>query len=391
MSKQDTFKSKLKEWLRSSIPGYNLNLIKKDIRYAGKGLEINPSVIIQYPELCFLGNLVNIGASTVISNLGGVVIADRTTIGEQVLLGRTDSSFSDLPIIIGRDCVIENGVQLQPGTIIEDGTVVTQTGMTHSKTTPTQTMNRRFFVVSTGAAGSQSIAQTLSQHKEIHCEHEPNSLLIGLSSAYEYGTVDRCFVKQVLEALYCKIEPSHTLLLGESDQKLGNLIPIIAELLPEARFIWIKRHAHRFVESATFKKHWYNEPEKIPFLLGQLWAKYRLDGSQNGVFAAEVWRQMEPLEKNAWFWQYWNTMIEAHLTQLPAERWLSVELETLSDALADIALFLEVPPTSFELIKTNVGPKNSEGVRYLKENLHKINLYCSEGLSKWYGSPFDEK
>jgi len=386
---QHTIKSKLKSWLRRQWPEYNRRLIEKDLRLAGKGLSLGSNVVIDYPELCLFGSNVTIGKACQINNLGGVVIADETTIGDGVILGGSKSGYSDLPIVIGRNCKIEAGVHLPPGRIIQDNTIVSREGMSKVKNPearPNTSGNRRFFIVSTGAAGSRAIAKTLSQHPDIQCQHELNTLLISLSSAYEYGKITRDLVKRVLKTIYCNPESPGQLLLGESDQKLGNLIPILAELLPDARFIWIRRHALSFVESTAVKKKWYSEPpvREIPFVLGQLWATHRLNGHQAGAFTAQAWQGMTPIEKNAWYWQYWNTKIERHLQKIPADQWMTVELESLNDSINEVVDFLGVKAFSFQVLQDNIGVEDKAGSEDFLQHQQKIRELCSEGLKKWY-------
>lgn len=380
-------KSRLKKRLRSWLPAYNRLLLQKDLRYVGKQLSIGAGDQIKYPELCIIGNQVKIDKSCLLEHLGGIVIADGSTIEEGVILGSSNTSFDDLPIVIGRNCIIRKGVQLKPGTIVQDGTTVSRDGSKNENTVhPVPEQPRRFFVVSTGAAGSRSIAKTLSQHPEIECTHEPNSLLIGLSTAYAYGKVDREFVKEVLSAIYCKIARFENKVLGESDQKLGNLIPILAELLPDARFIWIRRHVYSFVESATFKKGWYSNKsiDNIPFVLGKLWAHHRLEGNRCKALDDTKWKSMEPLEKNAWYWHYWNSKIEEDLGKLPSDQQMAVSLETLSSSLENVLSFLQVAPFPIALTKINVGTIRIEGAGNVEENRKKINTICELGISKWY-------
>lgn len=382
-----TVKARLKKQLRSWLPAYNRHLLQKDLRYTGIQLTIGAHVQVRYPELCIIGNQVRIGKSCRLEHLGGIVIADGSKLEEGVVLGSSKTTYDDLPIVIGRNCLIEKGVQLKPGTIIKDGTTVSKDGSLQNRTVhalPKQP--RRFFVVSTGAAGSRSIAKTLSQHPDIECKHEPNSLLIGLSTAYAYGKVSRDVVRAVLSAIYCKIERHENTVLGESDQKLGNLIPVLAELLPAARFVWIRRHAYSFTESTTFKKEWYsNKPiEKIPFVLGKLWAHHRLNGNLCKAVDDKQWEAMEPLEKNAWYWQHWNSTIEQDLSKLPLDQQLAVTLETLASSLENTLLFLNVPPFPIALSKVNVGTINRAGVNDVEENQQKVNTWCHIGLAKWY-------
>ena len=114
-----------------------------------------------------------------------------------------------------------------------------------------------YLIVSTGRAGSTTIAKTLSLHPEISCRHEPNTLLLQLANDYIHGLKTKEETKAALCCIYAQCSIFPTPIYGESDQKLSLIINLLAEILPESKFIWLIRNAKDFVHSAAINRHWY--------------------------------------------------------------------------------------------------------------------------------------
>lgn len=393
---KNRLKSLFKQGLTDHLPQYNKSIIKRDVRYLGANLQIGKFVRIQHPELCILGENVSIGERTSLKNLGGIVVADGCKIGANVTFGGDLTTMESLPIVLGQQCVIEDNATLSPGTILEDGTILSKDG-----TTKVKDLERPkdydgeglFFVVSTGGAGSKSVAKILAEHPDISCRHEPNTLLISLSTNYAHGKIDRTFLKNTLAAIYCKSSIFKGKVVGESDQKLGNLIPILTELLPESKFIWIKRNAYDFVQSAAYNKHWYSENRteqvEMPFLLQMMWVENRLNGARCNAVETSMWENMNIIEKNAWYWDYWNGLIENSLAIIPQGQTTKLKLESLEDSLQKLPEFLQVSNHELSVRHENKSPNQTTNKKLSEEDRKLITKICASKMKKWYPDLLD--
>ena len=110
-----------------------------------------------------------------------------------------------------------------------------------------------FFVVSTGRSGSTSLARSLDRIDACHAVHEPAPELILEASGYRGGSVSREKLQSVLR------ETRHSMVEGrdycESNQNLALIIPVLRELYPQARFVWLIRNGLDVVASAH-QKQW---------------------------------------------------------------------------------------------------------------------------------------
>ncbi|GAK55291.1 hypothetical protein U27_02123 [Candidatus Vecturithrix granuli] len=206
--------------------------------------------------------------------------------------------------------------------------------------------NIRLFIISTGRSGSQSIAQMLNQHPEILCKHESYPELIRISTEFAHRIKSWETIKHELLQLF-EISPINKVsIVGESDQKLGNLIPILNEIFPDCKFIWLLRKGTDVVAS-TFARGWFSEYEQhICDLqtqdIGYQWILHRLKGNLCGAMSATEWDCLSDFEKNCWYWTYWNTVIYDNLHLIDQNRWKLVKLEQIESSIDDILEFLHV-------------------------------------------------
>lgn len=199
-----------------------------------------------------------------------------------------------------------------------------------------------FFVVTTGRSGSQTIARVLSQSPDCICLHEPEPVLVQEATLYEYGLLADPWLKAIL--LSTRPRMIHDKVYGESNQKLASLIPLLAQIFPEAQFIWLVRDGRDVVASTYYARGWYQPTAELDLDRGlaskhrlREWIWYRLRADLVGEMSTTEWEAVSRFDKNCWFWTHTNTMIQRHLAALPPKRWLRVRLETLSAQMPDIA------------------------------------------------------
>lgn len=245
-----------------------------------------------------------------------------------------------------------------------------------------------FFVVTTGRSGSQTIAETLSQHPAIECAHEPHPELISLSTEYAHGEKSSDAVRAELREIYSRRVYPRNRWVGESDQKCWNLIPFLAELIPESRFIWLIRDG-RDVVASTYSQNWFPTRERPgspdSANLYDRWLYYRLNGAKCGAMSFEEWHAMSEFGKNCWHWIHINRGIERQLAALPQDRVRQVKLEELGEALPGLVNWLGLKAVT---INTGVHNKATYKVRrweaWNDEERQAFRKWCGAGMDEWY-------
>lgn len=414
----------------------------------GVGVRINGEIKVTDPRSVAIGNNVHIGSNAYFSSAGGLVIADNVHISRNVTIYTVNHNYAGealpydqlelpKPVIIGKNVWIGMNVSIVPGVrigagaIVGMGTVVTHNvpplaivGSPRHRILKSRSLkdyqdleqkkkygarsgrllsreelrgfSRRFddpqtklfFVVTTGRSGSKTIAHVLSQHPQIYCAHEPRPQLIRLSTDLAHGKLTYDQVKEELQDIYFN-SVSAVEVYGECDQKLFNLIPLLNELFPSSKFIWLLRDGRDVVASAV-NRSWFSEkdvengsPTGIEYR--ERWNYYRLNGGKSGFFDTDEWEQLSPFERNCWYWYYVNDHIERSLAALPQNRWICVALENLMSELDRIFAFLGV-----ERIEVNVPHRNKAQTRprYYNEwtsaEMETFARWCGNMMNKMY-------
>ncbi|RJE70872.1 DapH/DapD/GlmU-related protein [Reichenbachiella sp. MSK19-1] len=250
-----------------------------------------------------------------------------------------------------------------------------------------------FFIVGTGRSGSEAIAKTLNEHPDITCAHEPKGELIKLSTDYAHKLISKDEVKSRIIALYKSSSNIYTKIYGESDQKISNLVEIYAEIFPKAKFIWSIRESKKFIMSA-YGRGWFDDREfEYPFReklsVPSLFALpiYRENRINGGIcdprIDIEIWKKMSPFERNCWYWEYWNSLIEQQLETISNES-ISIKLESFNTNVLDILTFLDANDIRLKPKTTNIAAYPIQQNLTLEEEAHH-NKWCLKKMNKWYG------
>jgi len=418
----------------------------------GEGISFGGRVRITAPRYTCLGNNLHLGAGCHFSTEGGLTVGDNTHIADSVVIETSLPLFEGrrLPfeerrekkrVRVGRNVFIGHGAMIKPGVSVGDGAIVHSGTVVRTDVAPMSVVDpasgvsggsrsreiyekldgarqyadragrslhrdgtaplpphgpeasgRLFFVVSSGRSGSMTLAELLDQHSQIHCRHEPRPQLIRLSTEFAHGAVSAEELNAELTAIFCESgvfrEGS---LYGESDQKYWNLVPFVAELLPEARFAWLIRDGRRAVPSGC-ARGWFRDDEALfrleedhsaaalPLLHDH--CVFRLDGARCGAVSEEEWRSMGQWEKNCWYWGHVNTAIGRSMKDLPGPRWKIIRLESIEECRDGLLSWLGVKPEQLRVDACNKGPQNIPF-----ENRPEEEKRCFE---KWCGPAMDE-
>ena len=215
---------------------------------------------------------------------------------------------------------------------------------------PGQVMSDAVFVLSTGRAGTKTLAALGSLDAQLYARHEPQPLLFALSksayanlhvnknldifkSAYWTARIDLFYAALQNKKRYFETSPQSTF--------LG---PVIADLLPKSKFIHLTRHPLAVIRSGMRRK-WYS---------GNLLDSTRIEPLADSPFYG-VWQSWSPFEKNIWLWRETNQWIQQFLSDLPPHRHQLIQAEKIFDnyptTMSSLFDFLGVPTPADHKIK----------------------------------------
>jgi sulfotransferase family protein len=195
------------------------------------------------------------------------------------------------------------------------------------------------FVLSTGRAGTQTLASLLGLARSCLAYHEPAPTLWRLAQmAYESGG-DSSMAEILDEGFLAgrKVLLNHSLACSKGYVETGPHLTFLARqvraILPEATFIHLVRDPRAVVRSAM-RRDWYS---------GHPYDCWRIRPRPDTPMA-ERWEASSPFQKNLWLWKETNDGILDFTTTLPAGRLIRVRAEDVFKAHEDTlnALFLHL-------------------------------------------------
>ena len=427
----------------------NIAGLLSTLQSCGRGVTINGEIYISSRQAVSIGNNVHIGDNAFFKTEGGLTIGDNTHISRNVTIYTTNHNYDGQalpydgdvvfrPVSIGKNVWIGMNVSIVPGVRIGDGAIV-GLGSVVVKDVPPYTIvggvpakkiaernlqnyrkldenksfggvdgkllndqeksdflphadtkcHEMFFILTTGRSGSTSIAKALNQHQDITCHHEPRQQLIRLSTEYAHGEKSREMVMAELHDIFIKSATFAPGFYGESDQKYFNLVPLLHELMPHAKFIWLVRDGRNVVASA-FARGWFSNNEysqdEDDYLL-KIWKKYRLDGAKCGFFSEQEWGRLSAFERCCWYWHYVNSTIESSLSSISQDQKLKISLHELPEKYGDVQKFLGVSDvsamTNIVANRAKTGDSPVSESRWSEEQKSIFNEHCGVGMSRW--------
>ena len=235
------------------------------------------------------------------------------------------------------------------------------------------------FVVGTGRCGSQTIVSFLNQHPSANAAHEPRLQMIPWSTLYEYGRVTRETLRRDLITLF---ELSLSDLEGnvrvESDQKYFNLIELLSDIFPRAKFVWMIRDARDFVSSAVGRGWYASDAHPVYDKIPHYYHEFRIQGVLTGSVDAIEWGQMSPHARNCWYWGYVNSRIEKQFLGLDKQRRYFLRLEDFSEKSSDLLKFLGLRADPLPVPKSNRA-------FYRKKSSSRWDIEEWQAFEKWCG------
>jgi len=420
--------------------------IRSTLQDVGKNVFIGDLVSLSHPMMLVIGNSVRIEDFCILNSEGGIRIGDYAYISHGVTIDTSSPAEFDFklnkwksmyyrPVHIHRAVYIGRNVRIVPGVIIGEGARIASNSVVerdvkagevigdHLEFVPSDPRSKEtsfhswktfmlqnsilsskgkhasdlgqnlFFIVSTGRAGSQTIAKVLSKHPQVECRHESKGELIRLSTEYAHGVKSRDEIKEEIIELYNCASNIHSLVYGESDNKISNLISIFYEIFPSAKFIWVVRNA-RDVVASTFSRGMFDDREYgLPFRdkigiqkisSSPIHSIFRINGGRiDDGFSIEAWNSASPFERNCWYWNYWNRLIERQLEEIPENSWAMVRLEYIEEDFRKVTSLLRLESFNFKMEHTNKARYHLEK-KWNDQNERLFTEYCGELDSRLY-------
>ncbi|GAB4547327.1 MAG: hypothetical protein Fur002_23220 [Anaerolineales bacterium] len=212
------------------------------------------------------------------------------------------------------------------------------------------------FVLSTGRVGTETLDALLQLAENLFSYHEPTPTLYRLSkAAYQHET--NPLAKEILTQSFLAARQDlldYSLKGGkgyaETSPQVTFLAPVIAEALPQARFIHLVRDPRDVVRSGMRRK-WY---------AGHSYDATRITPRPQDS-AASLWGAYAPFEKNLWLWNETNRWILSFMENLAAAQKITLRAEDLfagkESVLAQLYQFVAAPTPSASALKKILGKK----------------------------------
>lgn len=413
---------------------YSEDYILPEFALTGQNIHFAGSIEVHNPKGVTLGSNVILGDKLYLDAWGAIIIGDNVSIGREVTIFTTENNYlltsgkpiSPLytkPVMVEENVMIQlnstlcPGIKVGKGSVIKAGSVIfdnippfsvvegNPAKVVGKVATSTKSIINNFqklsdldsqnmcFIFSTGRSGSKSIVDTLNQIPSVFALHEPKFGLIKLSAEKLVGARATQSLKEEFVDFFMPNStiPEDKEFYIESDQKLAAFIPWLRELFPSAKFVWIYRSPYGFIKSSA-ARGWFKEESRFRQTALENLALYpeersqglRLGGDVLGEIPEEKWMALSVLERNAWYWAFWNRMIFDHFQSLPDDCTFTVQLENLDSTLNKLLSFLGIAGGSnLQMLKTNkIKAKDSkrlESDAYEELEIERaVNAFCQK-------------
>ncbi len=237
-----------------------------------------------------------------------------------------------------------------------------------------------FFVVSAGRSGSKTIAAALNGLPGCRCVHHAKPELVFESAEFFCGTHPREHIAQTLR----ETRPAGNGMeaYGEANLQYTLIVPILCEVFPDCKFIWIIRDGRDQVAS-TFYRGWYDpdvDPQRNP-----RWSRARLCGDRTGDFTPRGWARLTPFQRCSWQWRKFNLIAEDSLAKLPESRWRKVRLDQLKLALPELAEFVGASSRDGRVEKLNTARQPVDyWQNWTGEQRQQFEEICGTEMDRWF-------
>lgn len=188
------------------------------------------------------------------------------------------------------------------------------------------------FVLSTGRTGTTTLARLLDLSEGVDAFHEPRPQLLEARQSARWDVYANeakyrhVFVRARGAPLFAAEWKKQ--LYAETSARLTFFAPVIADLLPSARFLFIHRSPYGVIRSGM-KRGWYDDHP----------ADYARVRPVEGEQFFDQWDDMDPFEKICWYWDVYNDFAIDFCERARSSRVLSIRASELFDGAAASRIF----------------------------------------------------
>jgi hypothetical protein len=203
-----------------------------------------------------------------------------------------------------------------------------------------------FFVVSSGRSGTAMLQKALSAAGNIGMQHEYAVDIVQPVAVRRYlGLANEAEVRAILRATHvAAIHYSEAAHWGDSSNKLSWLIPELASLLPQAKFVHLVRDGRKVASSYFHKlaaecyddrssailQAFFDDPAQNPAPPPEKKYWWPCPRKENPL--ADRFRAFDQFQRIAWHWTEINRVIFEGLQQVEQSQKYFVRLEDLQDS-----------------------------------------------------------
>jgi len=200
-----------------------------------------------------------------------------------------------------------------------------------------------FFTLSSGRCGTMTMSHILNTSTNARVYHHPLPYLIDETGQAYNDEINKSKIFWQSRGSLILDAWKDDLVFGELDHNMTPFSPVIAEEIPESKFIVLVRNPWDFVRSGMRRNYYQGHP----------WDSGRL--RPNPIHQDfERWQSMSQFEKVCWLWNETYTKILMYLNEIPEERYKVIRFEDLvnsTDVSYEIFEFLHLEGYSEEKIK----------------------------------------
>lgn len=180
---------------------------------------------------------------------------------------------------------------------------------------------RPIFFVSTGRTGTKFMARFFSDNfKDIHADHEPFPDVFPIAMDYFRNRISHEKAKFLFEhfrkSTIHKLDRQGIEVYIESNPRLGFMLPVIKELGGDVKIVHIVRNCIGYVRSGFSKE---------ATIKGKTIKVRSASDPRSRITAKDLpedpyydrWDKMNRFERNCWFWQKKNRIIQQELKDFP--------------------------------------------------------------------------
>ena len=198
----------------------------------------------------------------------------------------------------------------------------------------TGSKGKAFFVLSTGRCGTMTLAHLLDIAENARVWHHIQPDFIDEALQAYWGNIDQ--EGTFWKARYTVIHKawSEGLIHGETDHLMTQFADVLAEIIPDSKFLVLTREPGGFVRSGMRRNYYVGHP----------WDRGRLR-PREGLREFESWRELSQFEKTCWLWDKTNQSILEFKDKISPDRLLAVRFEDLTSDISkseEIFNFLEL-------------------------------------------------